>query len=64
MFVHQITLLYMVELYIFDFDVLLGMDWLYACFASIDCRARVVMFQLPCEPVLEWKGGITFQKSI
>ena len=40
-----------------DFDVIFGMDWLHACFASIDCRTRVVRFQFQNEPVLEWKGG-------
>ena len=36
-----------------DFDLILGMDWLHVCFASIDCRTRVVMFKFPNEPVLE-----------
>ena len=40
-----------------DFDVILGMDWLHACFASIDCRTRVLKFKFPNEPVLELKGG-------
>ncbi|WMV25219.1 hypothetical protein MTR67_018604 [Solanum verrucosum] len=40
-----------------DFDVILGMDWLPACFASIDCRTRIVKFQFPNEPILEWKRG-------
>ena len=26
------------------FDVILGMDFLHACYASIDCRTRVVKF--------------------
>ncbi|KAG5602033.1 hypothetical protein H5410_033403 [Solanum commersonii] len=38
-----------------DFDVIFGMDWLYACYASVDCRTRVVKFQFSNEPVLEWK---------
>lgn len=39
-----------------DFDVILGMNWLHACYASIDCRTRVVKFQFPNDAVLEWKG--------
>ena len=40
-----------------NFDVILGMNQLHACFASIDCRRRVVKFQFSNKPVLEWKGG-------
>ena len=40
-----------------DFDIILGMDWLHSCFASIDCRKRVVKFNFSNEPVVEWKGG-------
>ena len=38
-----------------DFDIILGMDLLHAYFASIDCRTRVVKFNFPNEPVVEWK---------
>ena len=27
-----------------DFDVILGMDWLHVCYASIDCNFQVVKF--------------------
>ena len=44
-----------VELDMLDFDIIFCMDWLHACFASIVCRTRVVKFNFPKEPVLEWK---------
>ncbi|XP_070017883.1 uncharacterized protein [Nicotiana sylvestris] len=30
----------LVELVMLDFDVIMGMDWLAACYANIDCRAK------------------------
>ncbi|XP_070034544.1 uncharacterized protein [Nicotiana tomentosiformis] len=39
-----------------DFDVIMGIDWLYSCFAKLDCRTRTVRFEFPNESVIEWKG--------
>ena len=41
-----------------DFDVLLGMDWLYSRYGSNDCRSMINHFKFPEEPILEWKGSI------
>ncbi|XP_070036414.1 uncharacterized protein [Nicotiana tomentosiformis] len=37
----------LVELVMLDFDVIMGMDWLAACYANIDCRAKLVRFHFP-----------------
>ena len=39
----------LVELPMHDFDVILCMDWLQNCYASLDCRSRVVRFCFPNE---------------
>ena len=33
------------------------MDWLHSCYASVDCRTRIVSFWFPDEPILELKGS-------
>ncbi|KAH0669817.1 hypothetical protein KY285_023963 [Solanum tuberosum] len=53
----KVTSANLVELEIVDFDVILGMDWLHSCYSSIDCRTRIVHYQLLDEPILEWKGS-------
>ena len=37
--------------------MILFIDWLHACYASIDYKTWVVNFQFVNEPILEWKGG-------
>lgn len=37
---HKVVPCDLIELSIVDFDVILGMNWLHATYASIDCRTR------------------------
>src|SRR5688572_30122804 len=53
---HKMNPYNLIELDMIDFDVILGMDWLHASYASIDCRTRGVKFHFSKESVLEWKG--------
>ena len=32
----------LIELSMLDFDIILGMDWLHKCYATIDCRNMVI----------------------
>ncbi|XP_070023160.1 uncharacterized protein LOC142176041 [Nicotiana tabacum] len=45
------------ELEMADFDVVMGMDWLASCYANVDCWTKVVHFNFPSEPIIEWKGN-------
>ena len=64
MFPNRVSHVKLVELNMVDFDVFLGMNWLHACFASISCRTRVIKFNFPNEPILEWKREILFLEVV
>ena len=64
MFPNRFSHIDLVEHYMYDFDVILGMDWLHACFGFIDCRARVAKINFPNEPIFEWKRVILFLEVI
>ena len=44
MFTNRFSYVELVELDMLHFDITFVMDWLHGCFASIDCRMRVVKF--------------------
>jgi len=41
------------------YDVILGMDWLSKYYASINCREKVVVFQLPGVERFKFNGSST-----
>lgn len=41
---NRVILIDLVGLDMFGLDIILGMDFLHACFASLDCRTTVVKF--------------------
>ncbi|XP_070020045.1 uncharacterized protein [Nicotiana sylvestris] len=49
------TMADIIELEMVDFDVIMGMNWLYSCFAKLDCQTRVMRLEFPNKPVIEWK---------
>ena len=53
----------LIELDMVDFDIILGMNLIHACYASIDCRTRVVKFQIPNESVIEWASSSVVTKG-
>lgn len=59
----KVTSADLVELEINDFNVILDMDQLYSYYASIDCRNKIVQFQLLNEPFLECRGSTSTLRS-
>ena len=39
-----------------DLDIILGMDWLASCHATVDCRSKKIKFEMPGEPPFELYG--------
>ncbi|XP_070048959.1 uncharacterized protein [Nicotiana tomentosiformis] len=57
------TVVDLIELGMVDFDVIMGMDWLYSCFSKLDYRTRTVRFEFSNEQVVERKGDNVVPKG-
>ena len=64
MFPNRVSNVDLVELDMFGFYIILGMDWLHSCFATIYCRTRVVKLNFPNEPFLSGRVGILFLEIV
>ncbi|XP_070017466.1 uncharacterized protein [Nicotiana sylvestris] len=51
------------ELEMVDFDIIMGMDWMDSCYANVDCWTKIVHFNFPSEPIIEWKGDAAVPKG-
>ena len=52
----EILLVDLVELEILEFDVILGMDWLFAHHAVLDCFNKVVTLSMSSKLVIRYQG--------
>jgi len=57
------TLVDLIELDVLDFDVILGMDWLHSCYASLDCRTRKIILKFPNKQVIKWEWSYLVPKE-
>ena len=46
----------LIPLEMYDFDVILGMDWLSTHRASVDCFTKKIVFQKSRYPEIEFEG--------
>lgn len=54
----------LILLEISDFDVILGMGWLAAHHAKVDCFTKEVNFDIPYQPEVVFKGTRSFPKLV
>ena len=53
----KVTFADLLELKMIDFDIILGMDWLHSCYASVNCRTMIVRFQFPDDQITKLKSS-------
>lgn len=60
---HSDTTTNQIELEMVGFNVIMGMDSLSSCYATLNCRLKIVRFHFSGEQVLEWKDGALTPKG-
>ena len=53
----------LVELDLVDFDVIVCMSQVHACYALVYCTNQVVKFQFLNEPLIEWRNSLVVPKD-
>ena len=42
---------------VFDFEIIVGLDWLAKCYTIVDCREKVVIFRIPFGVEFRFRGN-------
>ena len=50
-------------LYMIDFDVILGMDWLSSYHAILNCHAKTITLAMPGIPIVQWRGFLSHPRK-
>lgn len=48
----------LLPLEIYDFDLILGIDWLRPYYTSVDCSVNEIVFRLPSEEEFHFHGNL------
>ena len=60
----RVSYVEIIDLDSLDFDLIFGIDWLYACFSSIDCRTRMVSLTFQMSPFFRQRGETLFLEVV
>ena len=63
-FPNRVSYVDLVKLDMLDFYIILGMDRVHECFASINCTTRVVRFNFVINPLLSERGQFLFLEVV
>ncbi|WMV13973.1 hypothetical protein MTR67_007358 [Solanum verrucosum] len=61
---HILTHVDLIALDMLDFDIILEVDWIYSCYASIDCNTHFFTFKVPNDLIISFEGVNYMTKGI